>query len=76
MPFHFGQFYVCDEGGQTRQVMVLTARNNGEEALLRYIDTRVEEWTKWSEFDWEKWRRSTSEKKLAEPAVETPREEL
>jgi hypothetical protein len=34
--------------------MVPTARNNGEEALLRYIDTRVEEWTKWSEFDREK----------------------
>jgi hypothetical protein len=62
MPFHFGQFYMCDEGGHTRQVMVLTARNNGEEGLLRYIDTRVEEWTKWSEFDREKWRRSTSEK--------------
>jgi hypothetical protein len=42
--------------------MVLTARNEGEEGLLRYIDTRVEEWTKWSEFDKEKWRRWSSEK--------------
>jgi hypothetical protein len=62
MPFRFGQFYECTEDGYTRQVMVLTARNDGEEALLRYIDTRVEEWTKWSEFDNEKWRRPTSEK--------------
>jgi hypothetical protein len=62
MTFHFGQFYQCDEDGRTRQVMVLTTRNDGQEALLRYIDTRVEEWTKWSEFDREKWHRSTSER--------------
>ncbi|HEX3505635.1 MAG TPA: hypothetical protein VHU22_19810 [Xanthobacteraceae bacterium] len=62
MSFRFGQFYECTEDGRNRQVMVLTTRNDGEEALLRYIDTRVEEWTKWSEFDQEKWRRPTSEK--------------
>ncbi len=42
--------------------MVLHASDNGEEALLRYIDTRVEELTKWSEFDTTKWRRPTGEK--------------
>ena len=62
MTFHFGEFYECTEDGRTRQVMVLHARDNGEEALLRYIDTRVEEWTKWSEFDREKWRPATGEK--------------
>jgi hypothetical protein len=62
MPFEFGQVYECEEDGRTRQVMVLTARNGGEEGLLRYIDTRVEEWTKWSEFDRQKWHRWTSEK--------------
>jgi hypothetical protein len=41
--------------------MVLHTRNDGEEALLRYIDTRVEEWTKWSEFDKIKWLRSHGE---------------
>ena len=58
MLFRFGQFYDCTEHGCTRQVMVLHTRNDGEEALLRYIDTRVEEWTKWSEFDKARWRRS------------------
>lgn len=62
MTFRFGQFYECSEDGRTRQVMVLHASDNGEEALLRYIDTRVEEWTKWSEFDTTKWRRASSEK--------------
>jgi hypothetical protein len=58
MLFRFGQFYECTEHGCTRQVMVLHTRNDGEEALLRYIDTRVEQWTKWSEFDRTRWRRS------------------
>jgi hypothetical protein len=62
MTFSFGQFYECSEDGRSRQVMVLHARNDGEEALLRYIDTRVEQWTKWSEFDTTKWQRPTGEK--------------
>jgi hypothetical protein len=49
MTFRFGQFYECSEDGRTRQVMVLHASDDGEEALLRYIDTRVEELTKWSD---------------------------
>jgi hypothetical protein len=61
VPFRFGQFYECIEDGRTRQLMVLHTRNDGEEALLRYIDTRVEEWTKWSEFDKTKWLRSNGE---------------
>lgn len=46
MHFRFGQFYECTEHGRTRQVMVLHTRDDGEEALLRHIDTRVEEWTR------------------------------
>jgi hypothetical protein len=62
MTLRFGQFYECSEDGRSRQVMVLHASDDGEEALLRYIDTRVEEWMKWSEFDTTKWQRAGGEK--------------
>jgi hypothetical protein len=62
MAFRFGQFYECTEDSRTRQLMVLHTRNDGEEALLRYTDTRAEEWAKWCEFDKAKWRRPTRER--------------
>lgn len=62
MPFRFGQVFECIENDQVRQVMVLHTRHDGEEALLRYIDTRAEEWTKWSDFDHHKWRWIAGEK--------------
>jgi hypothetical protein len=68
MPFRFGQFYECTEDSRARQLMVLHARNDGEEALLRYIDTRTEEWTTWSEFDKTKWRRPTSRRQAGDIA--------
>jgi hypothetical protein len=50
-PFHFGQVFEYTENGVHREAIVLHTRNNGQEALLRYVDTRVEEWVRWPEFD-------------------------
>ena len=50
MPFHLGQVFNWIEHGDERQVLVLRIRNGGQEAFLRYVDTRVEEWVEWSEF--------------------------
>jgi hypothetical protein len=54
MPFHFGQVFESNDG---RQAIVLHIRNDGREALLRYVDTRVEEWRLWDDFQKDgKWR--------------------
>ena len=50
MPFSFGQVYECIEDGGVRQAIVLGTRSNGQEALLRFVDTRIEEWVLWAEF--------------------------
>ncbi len=46
MPFHFGQVLECFEDGRRRQAIVLQTREDGQEALLRHVDTRVEEWVR------------------------------
>jgi hypothetical protein len=54
MPFHFGQVFGTDDG---RQAIVLHIRNDGQEGLVRFVDTRVEEWLRWDDFQKdEKWR--------------------
>ncbi len=45
MPFRYGQVFERIYQGRNQQVIVLTARRDGQEALLRYVDTRAEEWT-------------------------------
>ncbi len=50
MPFRFGQVFECTENGQTRQAIVLRIRREGQEGLLRFIDTRVEEWVQVTDF--------------------------
>jgi hypothetical protein len=58
MPFSAGQVYECKEDGRHRQAIVLHSRSEGREGLLRYVDTRVEEWVTWDEFQQgAKWRR-------------------
>ncbi len=53
MPFHFGQVFETKEG---RQAIVLHIRNDGQEGLLRFVDTRAEEWLSWDDFQKEgKW---------------------
>lgn len=44
MSFSVGQVYECIEGGRNRQAIVLQTRGEGREGLLRYVDTRGEEW--------------------------------
>ncbi len=54
VPFHFGQVFETEDG---RQAIVLHIRNDGQEALLRYVDTREEEWLLWADFQKDgKWR--------------------
>ena len=54
MLFHFGQVFETDDG---RQAFVLHIRDDGQEGLLRYVDTRVEEWLRWDDFQKDgKWR--------------------
>ena len=54
MPFHFGQVFETDDG---RQAIVLHIRNDGQEGLLRFVDTRVEEWLRFDDFQKDgKWR--------------------
>ncbi len=63
MQFHFGQVFECTEDGQRRQAIVLHVRNDGQEAFLRYVDTRVERWVEWSEFQKSgKWHWARSER--------------
>jgi hypothetical protein len=62
MPFRYGQVFERINQGRNRHAVVLTTRQDGREALLRYVDTRVEEWTEWSNFDTEEWRWTGSEK--------------
>ena len=63
MPFSFGQVYDCTEDGRDRQAIVLQTRDDGKEGLLRYIDTRIEEWVLWAEFEQAgKWHRHTGER--------------
>jgi hypothetical protein len=58
MPFRFGQVYECTEDARNRQAIVLRTRSEGQEGLLRYVDTRGEEWVTWDEFQHAaKWRR-------------------
>jgi hypothetical protein len=58
MSFRFGQVYECTEDGRERQAIVLRIKGDGEEGLLRYVDTRVEEWVAWDEFKQAaKWQR-------------------
>ena len=60
MCFSFGQVYACTEDGRDRQAIVLQTRNDDKEGLLRYIDTRIEEWVLWAEFEQAgKWHRNT-----------------
>ena len=47
MPFSFGQVYETKEG---RQAVVLRTRSDGQEGLLRFVDTRIEEWLRWDDF--------------------------
>jgi hypothetical protein len=63
MPFRIGQVYECTEGRSHRQAIVLQTRNDGQEALMRYVDTRVEEWLNWPEFyEARKWYWTESER--------------
>ena len=62
MPFRYGQVSERIVQGRNRHAVVLTTRRDGEQALLRYVDTRVEEWTDWSKFDVDEWRWTGSEK--------------
>lgn len=63
MPFTIGQIYNCTEDGRPRQAIVLQTRNGGQEGLLRFIDTRIEEWFRWPAFDQAgKWHRNGSER--------------
>ena len=63
MPFSVGQVYECIEDGRDRQAIILHARNDGQEGLLRYVDTRIEEWVLWAEFEQAgKWHRHTGER--------------
>jgi hypothetical protein len=58
VPFSVGQVYECTEDGQERQAIVLQTRSEGREGLLRYVDTRGEEWVLWNEFEQaDKWHR-------------------
>jgi hypothetical protein len=58
MPFSVGQVYECTEAGEERQTIVLQTRSEGREGLLRYVDTRGEEWVLWNEFEQaDKWHR-------------------
>ncbi len=58
MSFRLGQVYECTEDGRERQAIVLRTKGDGEEGLLRYVDTRVEEWVAWDEFKQAaKWQR-------------------
>jgi len=60
MPFSVGQVYETDEG---RQAIVLHTRSDGQEGLLRFVDTRVEEWFLWDDLRKEgKWHRNVGEK--------------
>jgi hypothetical protein len=59
--FRIGQVFECTENFQTRQAIVLRTFANGQRALIRYVDTRLEEWINWSEFDHEKWRWAAGE---------------
>lgn len=62
MPFHFGQVLECVEDGRRRQAIVLQTREDGQEALLRYVDTRVEEWVRWPDLiEAGQWRWAQSE---------------
>ena len=46
-----------------RTQIVLHTRNDGQEALLRYVDTRIEEWVLWDDFQKEgKWHRNVGER--------------
>jgi hypothetical protein len=47
MAFHFGQVFETDDG---RQAIVLHIRNDGQEGLVRFVDTRAEEWLRWDDF--------------------------
>jgi hypothetical protein len=63
MPFSVGQVYESTEHSQIRQAIVLHTRNDGQEALLRYVDTRIEEWVLWDDFQKEgKWHRNVGER--------------
>jgi hypothetical protein len=58
VPFSVGQVYECTEDGRNRQAIVLQTRGEGREGLLRYVDTRGEEWVLWNEFEQaDKWHR-------------------
>lgn len=56
MPFRYGQVFERIFDGRSRQATVLKTRLEGKEALLRYVDTRAEEWTGWSDFNPDEWR--------------------
>jgi hypothetical protein len=51
MPFSAGQVYECIEDGRDRQAIVLHTRSDGQEGLLRFVDTRIEDWVHWAEFE-------------------------
>ncbi len=58
MSFRLEQVYECTEDGHKRQAIVLRTKGDGEEGLLRYVATRVEEWVPWDEFKQAaKWQR-------------------
>ena len=60
MSFSVGQVYYTQEG---RQAIVLHTRSDGQEGLLRFVDTRVEEWLLWDDFRNEgKWHRPVGER--------------
>jgi hypothetical protein len=60
MPFHFGQVFETDDG---RQAIVLHIRNDGREGLVRFVDTRIEDWLTWDDFQKDgKWRWASSER--------------
>jgi len=60
MPFSAGQVYETKEG---RQAIVLHTRSDGQEGLLRFVDTRIEECLLWEDFRNEgKWHRNVGER--------------
>jgi hypothetical protein len=62
VPFRYGQVFERIYQGRSRQAIVLKTRSDGQEALLRYVDTRSEEWTGWPDFDADEWQWTGGEK--------------